>query len=341
MINTLSLCPICYRKIEAQISFQNGLVVMSKTCPEHGPFSAVVEKDSQHFSNFYSEGTLGNNNAIIINVNSSCNMNCSWCYYPKSEDVLHPFSYYNMVLGRYRSFNLLLSGGEPTIRPDFFEFISEGAERGWHISAITNMIKPSEPEFFSKMLESPLLRGDSLGIAMSMQHPKNYSIEILKQKIATLQNLEFAGKKAMCAMFSIQTLDELDYIRTWYDASRNLYPMLRIRTMFGNWVDKGDKNKIWLSDLHKAFLRKFADLMPKISREVESSNLYCLYLTMKDGMQVSLSSAPIVENIDLHQCARPVFMLAKDNRCYSVPTALIVSEGMDKGYFEGFKLKEN
>jgi len=338
MINTLSLCPICYRKIEAQVSFQNGLVVMSKACPEHGPFSAIVEKDIQHFSNFYSEGTLGNNNTIIIHTSGNCNMSCPWCYFPMGQIPDKPASYFNMILGQYRGWNLLMSGGEPTIRPDFFKFTKEMALLGWKMGAITNMLKLGEEEFYSKALESPLHQGNMMHFAMSMQHPKNYSSEVLKRKVAALQRLDESGKQAMCAMFSIQTLDELDYIRTWYDASRNLYPMLRIRTMFGNWADKGDKNKLFLSDLHKAFLWKFADLMPKISLNVEKSNIYCLYLEMSDGMQVSLSSAPTVENIDYHQCSRPVFMLAEDGKCYPVPICQIISEGITAGWKDGYKL---
>lgn len=340
MINTLSLCPVCYKKIEAHINFQNELVVMSKICPEHGPFSAIVEKNIQHFSNFYFEGTLGNNNTIIIHTHGNCNMSCSWCYFPMGQIPDKQFSYFDTVLGQYRGWNLLMSGGEPTLRPDFFEFLGEGTEKGWRIGAITNMIKLGEDGFFKKVLNSPLSEGRVLNFAMSMQHPKNYSQKILEQKVAALKEIEKAKKKAMCVMFSIQSLDELDYIRTFYDASKHLYTMLRIRTMFGNWKDKGDINKLFLSDLHTAFLRKFADLMPKISMKVEKSNIYCLYLEMKDGMEVSLSSAPTVENLDYHQCSRPVYMLAEDGKCYPVPICQIVSEGIEAGYKDGYKLQK-
>lgn len=339
MLNTLSLCPTCYRKVEAHISYQNGMVIMTKTCPEHGPFTAVVEKDMQHFSNFYSEGTLGNNNAIIIHTNDSCNMSCPWCYYPVSNKPPKPFSYFDTVLGMYRGYNLLMSGGEPTLRPNFFDFTAEGTARGWNMSAITNMLTMANPEFFQGVLDSPLAQGNMVKFAMSMQHPKNYSKEVLGKKIKAIEALESSGKQAMCAMFSIQSLDELDFIRTWYDATKAFYPMLRIRTMFGNWKDKGNGNKLWLSDLHKAFLYKFADLMPKVSLRVEKSNIYCLYLELRDGMQVSLSSAPTVENLDYHQCSRPVFMLAEDGKCYPVPICQIVSEGLEKGYKDGYKLQ--
>ena len=339
MINTLSLCPVCYRKVEAQISFQNGLVVMSKSCPVHGPFSAIVEKDIQHFSNFYSEGTLGRNNTIIIHSHGNCNMSCPWCYFPMGEIPDKPFSYFNTVLGQYRGWNLLMSGGEPTLRPDFFQFTEDGARSGWQMGAITNMIKLGDEDFFRKVLDSPLATPDLLKFAISMQHPKNYPERVLKQKIAAINNIEASRKKVMCAMFSIQSLDELDYIRDWYDATKSMYKMLRIRTMFGNWKNKGGE-KLWLSDLHKAFLWKFSDLMPKISQRTEKSNIYCLYLEMAGGMEVSLSSAPTVENLDYHQCSRPVFMLAEDGKCYPVPICQIVSEGIAAGWKDGYKLKE-
>lgn len=339
MIKTLSLCPTCYRKVEAEISFQNGMVVMTKDCPEHGPTSAIVERDIQHVSNFYSCGTLGNNNTIIIHTHDGCNMACPWCYYPVNNEGRHkPFSYYDMVLGMYRGFNLLMSGGEPTLRPDFFEFTEEGASLGWNMAAITNMRTMADNAFFARLLDSPLADGQTIKVAMSMQHPKNYPAEVLADKIKAIENLERHNRQAMCAMFSIQTLDEVDFIRSWYDLSKKFYPMLRIRTMFGNWRNKG-ADKVWLSDLHKAFLYKFSDLHPRISKRVEKSNIYCLYLEMDGGMQVSLSSAPTVENIDYHQCSRPVFMLAEDGKCYPVPICQIVAEGVELGYKDGYKLE--
>lgn len=338
MIKTLSLCPTCYAKIEAEINFQNGMVIMTKKCHAHGPFSAIVEKDVQHVSNFYCNGSLGNNNTIIIHTHNQCNMKCSWCYYPMGEERMHPFSYYNNVLAQYKGFTLLMSGGEPTLRPDFFEFTQEGADHGWRMAAITNMITMADNDFFAKALESPLNWGETMAFAMSMQHPKNYSQDILGAKIAAIENLERHNKKAMCAMFSIQSLDELEFIRTWYDATKQFYPMLRIRTMFGNWKNKGEKNKLFLSDLHKAFIVKFADLNPVISTKVEKSNMYCLYLGLDGGMQVSLSSSPTVENLDYHQASRPVLMLGLDGRCYPVPINQIISEGVSLGWKDGLKL---
>jgi len=109
--------------------------------------------------------------------------------------------------------------------------------------------------------------------------------------------------------------------------------------MFRNWANKSDKNQMYLSDLCKAFLNKFYDLHPVQSLDVEKSNIYCLYLAIDDGKQISLSCAPTVENVDYHVCSRPVYMLALDGRCYPVPLAQIINEGIDKGWHNGFEIK--
>jgi len=339
MIETLSLCPTCYKKIPAYIATENGMVMMRKTCDEHGPFSAVMEKDPMHFSNFYEYGTMNRNNTIIIHAHNECNMKCSWCYYPCGVEKMQPARYYHsLFFYPYAGFNLLLSGGEPTIRPDYFEFVKELYDLGWHPSSITNMIKLGDPEFFKRTINEQFITGDVYRFAMSFQHPTNYSAEILDAKLRALEHIEMAKLKASCVMFSIQSLDELDFIREFYDKTNHLYTMIRIRTMFRNWANKGGDG-IFLSDLHKAFLEKFGDLNPTQSREVEHSNIYCLYMRMEPGVNVSLSSAPTVENVDYHMCSRPVYMLAMDGRCYPVPLAQIINEGIASGWKDGFQLK--
>lgn len=339
MINTISLCPMCYKKIPAAIQIQNGMVTMSKCCDEHGPFSSVVEKDPQHFSNFYSHGTMGNNNTIIIHCHDKCNMTCSWCYYRMGSEKNKPASFYHTLLGYpYSGFNLLLSGGEPTIRPDYFQFVRELYDFGWMPSSITNMINLGDSEFYKEIQRPEFITGDYIRFAMSMQHPVNYSPEIFASKMKALENIERYKQKAMCAMFSIQSIEELKYIKEWYTHTKHCYKMLRIRTMFRNWANKNDTSeRIFLSDLHKAFLDVFGDLNPIQSNRVEKSNIYCLYLSMDDDMDVSISCAPTVENVDYHLCSRPVYMLANDLRCYPVPLAQIVNEGFEKGWFHGTK----
>lgn len=344
-MKTLSLCPTCYKKIPAEIAFRAGQAFMDKICDVHGPFTAVVEKSIQHVSNFYQYGTLGNNNVIIVHAHNGCNMSCPWCYYPMGEEKMMPFSYYDNLLFQYKgTHRLLFSGGEPTLRVDYFKFVQEAVEAGWDPASITNMLKLAEPEFFARTVGSSMFVQNGIYLyALSMQHPKNYSKEIFDRKMTALENIDRAGLKAMCVMFSISSLDELEWIRHFYNETKHLYVMIRIRTLFRNWKNKdGDqaaRERIFLSDLHKEFLARFGDLQPVQSRMVELSNMYCLYMRMDNGMNVSLSAGPTVEELDYHLCTRPVLMLAMDGKCYPVPIAQIVNEGISLGWKDGFRVE--
>jgi MoaA/NifB/PqqE/SkfB family radical SAM enzyme len=254
-------------------------------------------------------------------------------------EKMHDFAYYDNLLRQYRGWNLLFSGGEPTIRPDYFSFNERAVAAGWGTGTITNMLRLGDDDFFKATSESSLyVKDGTYKFAMSMQHPKYYSAEIGAQKMRALANIRAAGLSAMCIMFSVRSLDELAWIREFYDLTKECYSMLRIRTMFRNWNNKGDPSDLFLSDLHDEFMRVFGDLTPIQCREVEHSNSYCLYMRMSDGMDVSLSSAPTVENVDYHLTSRPVFMLAMDGRCYPVPLAQIINEGISKGWKDGFRI---
>jgi hypothetical protein len=338
-MQTLSICPTCYKKIPAKIVFSEGKVLMQKSCLEHGSFESVMETDIQHFSNFYRVGTKGLNNNIIIHVEDKCNMTCSWCYYGGKEEK-HDFDYYDTLLRSYKAqeFRLLLSGGEPTVRPDYFKFLEDAKARGWHCTTITNMLNLADEGFFQEALRHNF----SLGLfdyALSFQHPKNYSEAELAKKLQVADRLKSTGIRAQCVAFSVSSLKELDFIREFYDNYKDIAFMWRIRTIFRNWENKDTKeNPIYLSQLKSEVTDKFSDLMPIVCDDIETSNAHCIYMKMDGGRYISLSSAPTVENIDYHLCSRPVYMLARDLNCYSVPVAQIVNEGLSKGYKDGFKL---
>jgi hypothetical protein len=340
MINTISLCPVCYKKIEATLSYEDNLVVMRKECNVHGKFEAIVEKDASFFGHHYQYGTLGKNNTIILNMSNSCNMKCNWCYYDKNLTPEYGVDYYHQLLHvGYRGFNWLLSGGEPTVRSDYFDFIKQAYDKGWQPSTITNMINLGNPDFFRNTLNQYFVSGNnSYMFSMSMHHPKHYSGEVYNAKLMALKNIESTELKAHCVMFSIQSLDELQYIRSFYNDTKSLYRSIRIRTMFNNWNNEGEKD-IYLSELYRAAMYEFRDLSPVISTQHEISTPYAIYLELSDGGFLSLTSSPTAHNIDYNLCARPVYMLGVEGRCYSVPICLIVNEGIQKGYKDGYRIQ--
>ena len=338
MIETISLCNTCYKKVPALIFNRDGKAMMWKKCDVHGEFESIVDPSFMHVSNFYQHGTMGNNNSIIVHIENECNMKCSWCYYGKTK--IETIQFLDQLLReQYKGFSLMFSGGEPTIRPDYIDLVKDAFNRGWHPSTITNMIKLADDDFFKQTLNEAFIDRLSYRFALSFQHPKNYSKEILDLKVKALHNIEKEKLKASCLVFSIQSLDELDFIKEFYDETKHLYHLLRIRTMFCNWKNKIEKD-LYLSDLHSSFMDKFGEYTPVQYSGIEQSNIYCLYMQTKEGRHVSLSSAPTVENLDYNICSRPVYMLGPDYRCYPVPIAQVISEGISKNWKDGFQIKE-
>jgi len=342
-IDTVSLCPVCYRKVGASIFKRGKEAWMKKTCPVHGNFESMVERSWNHFSSLYRYGSTGNNNSIIVHIWNQCNMKCSWCYF--GEDEIYGLRFLNQLLFepyrkmQPRPFSLMLSGGEPTINPDYHEIVETAFLIGWKPSTITNMISLADEEFFKRTM-NPAWK-DSAGnyrFACSMQHPKNYSDEILQKKLTAWDRIEKENLKVGCAMFSVQDLSELEWIKEFYDQYRHLFSMLRIRTMFHNWRNKGPQ-QIFQSELYEAFMDVFGEqYTPVQCSEIEQSTAYGMYLQTNEGRHVSLMAAPTVENIDYHLASRPVHMLGKDLRCYPVPICQIINEGIEKGWKDGFSL---
>ena len=103
---TRSICPECRKVIDAKILLRDNKVYMSKRCPDHGPFEALVYGDAEmymRFSKYNKPGTIPlvfgseikdgcpldcglcpdhQQHAClgIIEVNSNCNMNCPLCF---------------------------------------------------------------------------------------------------------------------------------------------------------------------------------------------------------------------------------------------------------------------
>lgn len=335
-IRTFSMCPDCYKRIPADIVVRDGAAWMFKVCPTHGEFFELVDPDAGMVLRQYNTTTKGLNKAVLVPVVGDCNMSCAWCFTSGVPTAQNQPEYYDKLLAdlKQKGYAILLSGGEPAVRPDFINFVRTLQQLGWPVVTMSNMIKFSDPSF---MRESGLIHGNTLYADFSMQHPKNYSGEIAAAKYAALSNMERMGVKANCIQFSVSSLDELVWIRQFYNDTKHLYNNIRIRTLYGFWKD--DSEKIYLSQLYQGFMRQFGDLMPVLDDRLESTNLYSIY--MRDAhCGISLSSAPTVRNVDLLSAQRPTYAMALDDKYYSFPVAQIISEGIQKGWYNGYRVQE-
>ncbi|MBK8393500.1 MAG: radical SAM protein [Saprospiraceae bacterium] len=185
---TISLCPTCLKRIDAKIVFEDGNVYMMKRCPEHGNSKVIIADDIAYYKNIrnynkpsetpykfntkthfgcpYDCGLCPDHEQhsclTIIEITDRCNLSCPTCYAGSSP-----------THGRHRTFTevkkmldtivenekepdvVQISGGEPTLHPQFFEILDYAKTLPIkHIMVNTNGIEIARDFEFAKRLKT-------------------------------------------------------------------------------------------------------------------------------------------------------------------------------------------
>jgi uncharacterized radical SAM superfamily Fe-S cluster-containing enzyme len=163
---TRSICPVCKTVIDAQVNARGGKVYLSKRCPEHGPFEALVYGDADAYvdsARFNKPGTfpLAFQTEVkdgcpadcglcpehkqhaclgIIEVNTGCNLDCPICFADSGHPGGQPDGYSitleqcekmldAFVAAEGEPEVVMFSGGEPTIHRDILAFVDAAQAR--------------------------------------------------------------------------------------------------------------------------------------------------------------------------------------------------------------------
>jgi 7,8-dihydro-6-hydroxymethylpterin dimethyltransferase len=163
--STTSICPRCKRVLEAELLERDGRVVLSRRCPDHGRFDAVVYGDARRYLEIerfnkpgeeplerQTESVRGCPHDCgicpahaqhtclgIIEVNTACNLDCPICF---ADSGTGPQGHgYSLTLEQVESMldafvraegepeSVQLSGGEPSIHPQIREMLRAARER--------------------------------------------------------------------------------------------------------------------------------------------------------------------------------------------------------------------
>lgn len=183
---TLSLCPICLKRIDAKIVFEDNNVYMLKRCKEHGPSKVLIADDVEYYKNIrnynkpseypntfntkthygcpYDCGLCPDHEQhsclTVVEITDRCNLTCPTCYAGSSP-----------TYGRHRTLDevkkmldavvtnegepdvVQISGGEPTLHPQFFEILDYAKSLPIkHIMVNTNGIEIARNFEFAKRL---------------------------------------------------------------------------------------------------------------------------------------------------------------------------------------------
>ncbi len=183
----ISICSTCYRKVEAKTVFQDGNVYLLKRCPQHGAEKVLIADDVDYYRRGrevfikppempqvyntpvkwgcpYDCGLCTDHEQhsclTLVEVCDYCNLRCPVCYAasgPERQQFRTLDQIEKMLDAVVRNEGhpdvVQLSGGEPTVHPDFFKIVELAKARPIkHLMVNTNGVRIAEEEDFVKRL---------------------------------------------------------------------------------------------------------------------------------------------------------------------------------------------
>jgi 7,8-dihydro-6-hydroxymethylpterin dimethyltransferase len=183
----ISLCSTCYRKVEGKIVFQEDRVYLLKRCPDHGGERILLADDVDYYRRcrevFLKPPQMPNvyNTPVrwgcpydcglctdheqhscvsLVEVADACNLRCPICY---ADSGPHRAAYRSLpeiermldaiVWNEGEPDVVQLSGGEPTIHPDFFAILDRCKARPIkHLMVNTNGLRIAQDAAFAERL---------------------------------------------------------------------------------------------------------------------------------------------------------------------------------------------
>lgn len=183
---TLSLCPECLKRVDAKIVFENDNVYMLKRCPEHGASKVLIADDVEYYKNIrnynkpsetpykfntkthygcpYDCGLCPDHEQhsclTVVEVTDRCNLSCPTCYagssptYGRHRTLDEIKEMLDTVVANEKEPDVVqISGGEPTIHPQFFEILDYAKSLPIkHLMLNTNGIKIAKDFEFAQKL---------------------------------------------------------------------------------------------------------------------------------------------------------------------------------------------
>ena len=185
---TESICSTCLMRVQANIVIQENNVFMYKMCPQHGTEKVLIADDAEFYrlgrevyikppempERFNTEFKYGcpydcglcpehmqHSCLTILEITDSCNLNCPVCYADSTQNKPHRdlktiCKMLDAIVANEGTPDVVqISGGEPTIHPDFFAILDEAKARPInHLMVNTNGVRiAKDEEFVARLAE--------------------------------------------------------------------------------------------------------------------------------------------------------------------------------------------
>jgi len=228
---TRSICPECFKPLEATIYEEEGKVYMRKECPEHGSSEDLYWSDANEYKRAQRYAVTGegvknpqtktvhghpfdcglcpnhrsHTSLAIIDATNRCNLRCPICFANAAvagyvyEPTMEQIGGMLKVLREVRPIPvtaLQFSGGEPTVREDLPELVKMAKAAGFdHVEVNSNGIRLAESvDYCRSLLDAGV---STLYIQFDGVTPEVYVTtrgqDLLATKLRALENCRKAG----------------------------------------------------------------------------------------------------------------------------------------------------
>ena len=213
---TTSLCPECLQRVDAKIIFEDEQVFMTKTCKEHGFFKVLIASDVEYYKNIRNYNKLGeaplkvnthtnygcpydcglcadheqHSCLTLIEITDRCNLTCPTCYamssphYGRHRTVAEVERMFDIMVENEGEPDVIqISGGGPTLHPDFFEIMDIAKTKPFkHIMLNTNGIRIAKDKEFAAKLATYM---PDFEVYLQFDSFKPEALEVLRGKDLT------------------------------------------------------------------------------------------------------------------------------------------------------------
>jgi len=303
---TISICSTCLKRVDAKIVFEDGNVYMLKNCREHGFEKVLISTDIEYYKNCRnyakrSEMPLKFNKPThygcpydcglcqdheqhscltVVEVTDRCNLSCPTCYamsspsYGRHRTLKEIEQMLDVIVANEGKPDVVqISGGEPTVHPQFFEILDIAKTKPIrHLMVNTNGIRIAKDEAFVKRLASYMpdfeiylqfdsfkkealeqLRGEDLRAVRkkAIEHLNKYNLSTTL--VVTLQKglntdeigeiIEYALKQRCVRGVTFQPTQQAGRLEN-FDSKTDRYTLTEVRTAILEQTDIFSKNDL-------------------------------------------------------------------------------------------------
>ena len=255
-IDTVGLCEICYRHVDARRFEENGEIWIEKNCPVHGYSKYIVEKDAEFYHSLVRDETYYNPSSYGIEVTDRCNLTCPHCYHLPDNKIVDRSinSIINEMHTMYPNdgWSMTLAGAEPTMRKDLPQVVKALRDlekdpnyKPRDILIVTNGVLLERVQLVRDLVEAGLFAA-----TVSLNHPTYQGEFTHSRQRQGIQNCLNEGLKLTNINHTLSYWDQLEDVLTTNQSFGNSAEEYRVRggTDIGRSPDEPRK---FISDLVK------------------------------------------------------------------------------------------